>query len=315
MKDHFITVSAISEYHEDKEGFVGGTNANFSKYFGLKKIGVHYFKIPPGLRTSRPHAESIEEEFVYIIQGEMDLWLNGKIKRMVAGDCIGFPGQTGVGHCFINNSEFDVEIFVAGDRTKEENKYRFHLEPSLKSGCGENWWEDMPEQELGSHDGLPGIFDEKLIDNSIETFNGPSNLPKESYSYPGDLETFTYGVCLSRKFDLKNIAIWLEKLPPGKRTSWPHAHSTEEEFVYVLEGKPDVWLNGNTIPVSSETGIDFKAGSGVAHTLINKTNEDIYYICVGECEPENDKIFYPEHPRRNEEIKKEGGLWENIPVS
>ena len=59
--------------------------------------------------------------------------------------------------------------------------------------------------------------------------------------------------------------------------------------------------------------IDFKAGSGIAHTLMNETNEDVFYLCVGECSPTDDKIFYPLHPARNEEVRKEGFFWENCP--
>ena len=312
MKEHFVTVNDIAQTHDDSEGMIGGSHANFSKHFDLKRVGVHYFRIPPNRRTSRPHAESLEEEFVYVISGEIDLWFNGKVKRMVAGDCIGFPIGTGVGHTFINNSKLNVELFVAGDQTKKENQYRFHLEPELEKDCGDSWWSDMPEQNLGEHNGLPGDFDPLLVDNSIVTFNGPDNLPNDSYSYPGDDETFSNGVCLSRKFGLKSIAVWLERIPIGKRTSWPHAHSIEEEFVYILEGNPTVWLDGTITDVNPETAIDFKAGSGVAHTLINKTKEDVLYLCVGECEPVNDKIFYPEHPARNNEMRKEGALWEEM---
>lgn len=54
-------------------------------------------------------------------------------KKMIAGDSIGFLPGTGIGHTFINNSNSDVELFVAGDRTKKENQYRFHLEPKFKA--------------------------------------------------------------------------------------------------------------------------------------------------------------------------------------
>lgn len=308
--EHFCNTLDILSEHFDEEGKIGGLNANFSKHFDLKRVAAHYFKIPSGYRTSRPHAESLEEEFVYIISGKADLWLNGKIKTMHKGDCIGFPAGTGIGHTFINNYKEDLELFVSGDRTKPENQYYFHLEPDLKTECGERWWSSIPKQELGGHDGLPGMIDDSLFDNNIFTFNAFENIPNDSYSYPNDNETFTNGVCLSRKFGMKNIAVWLERMPVGKRSSWPHAHSVEEEFVFVLEGQPIVWLNGEEIEVSSYMAIDFKAGSGVAHTLINKSEDYIYYLCVGECEPSNDKIYYPEHPLRNEEMRKEGALWE-----
>jgi uncharacterized cupin superfamily protein len=91
FKDHFTNVSKIAVVHFDEKDKIGGTNANFSKHFGLNRVGVHYFKIPSGYRTSQPHSESLEEEFVFVIEGEIDLWFNGKIKAMKKGDCVGFP--------------------------------------------------------------------------------------------------------------------------------------------------------------------------------------------------------------------------------
>ena len=313
FKDHFIKTTDIVVEYFDLEAKIGGFGSNFSKYFGLKRVGVHYFKIPPGFRTSRPHAESVEDEFIFVIKGEIDLWFNGRIKKMVAGDSIGFLPGTGIGHTFINNSATDVELFVAGDRTKKENQYRFHLEPEFKDKCGAKWWDDMPAQDLGGHNGLPGKYDLALIENTIKIEKGFVDIPNASFSYPGDTETFSEGKCLSRKFGLKNIAVWLEKIPPNKRTSWPHAHSAEEEFVFVLKGDISVWLDGVITKAGPMMAIDFKAGSGIAHTLMNETNEDVFYLCVGECSPADDKIFYPLHPARNEEVRKEGCLWENFP--
>ncbi|EQC43740.1 cupin domain-containing protein [Bacteriovorax sp. Seq25_V] len=307
---HIINSSDIFTELYNEELKIAGTNANLSKYFGLKRVAAHYFKIPSGYRTSEPHAESMEEEFVFVISGQIDLWLNGKIKTMKKGDCIGFPSGTGVGHCFINNYEIPCELFVSGERTKSENQYHFHLDPSLKDVCGVKWWDDMPKQVLGTHLGLPGTVKSDEYDDSITTLNGYANLTDESYSYPGDSETFGNGVCLSRPFGLKNIAIWLERVPVGKRTSWPHAHSVEEEFVFVLEGEPTVLLDSNEFSAKPFDGIDFKAGSGIAHTLINKTSDFIFYLCVGECDPVGDKIYYPQHAARNKEMKDKGLLWE-----
>lgn len=312
VNGHFVNTVDIQTKWFNEELKIGGLNSNISKYFGLKRVAAQCLKIPSGYRSSEPHAESLEEEFVYVISGQIDLWLNGKIKKMSKGDCIGFPAGTGIGHCFLNNYDEPCEIFVSGDRTKETNQYHFHLDPNLESECGDKWWKDMPMQILGAHNGLPGEFEPSLIDNDIKTFNAFENIPNDSYSYPNDTETFTNGICLSRQFGMKNIAVWLERMPPGKRSSWPHAHSVEEEFVFVLEGNPHVILNGNEYVALPYTGIDFKAGSGVSHTLLNKTDDYIYYLCVGECEPEKDKIYYPEHPDRNKDMRKVNALWEEM---
>lgn len=312
VNGHLVSSSDIESEFYNEPLKIGGINSNMSQFFGLKKIAAHYFKIPHGYRTSEPHAESLEEEFVFVISGEVDIWLNGKIKTMRKGDCYGFPAGTGVGHCFINNSGNDCELFVSGDRTKKDNQYHFHLDPSLEAECGDRWWGDMPKQVLGPHHGLPGEFSSEYMDEKISVFNSYENIPGKSFSYPNDSETFSYGVCLSRHFGMKNIAIWLEQLPPGKRSSWPHAHSEEEEFAFVLNGNPKVELDGIKYQIEKFTGVDFKAGSGVAHTIVNDSDEIVYYLCVGECDPKGDKIYYPNHPQRNQEMSEKGALWEKI---
>jgi uncharacterized cupin superfamily protein len=310
LKDHIINSAEIAKEYFDQKSMIGGRSSNFSEHFSLKRIGAHHMIIPPGFRTSRPHAESLEEEIVYVIKGEIDLWLNGHIKKLKKGEVIGFPPGTGVGHSFINNSKGDTHLFVAGERTKPDNRYHFHLESDFKERCGKKWWNDMPAQVLGPHSGLPGAYPTSFIDESIVTLEGFSLIGDASFSYPDDQETFSYGACLSRPFGLKSIALWLEKLPPGKRSSWPHAHSHEEEFAYILEGEASIWLDGTIIQASKETALDFKAGSGVAHTIMNQTNNDVFYLCLGECTPVHDQIFYPLHPKRNEEMKEKGLFWD-----
>lgn len=63
-------------------------------------------------------------------------------------------------------------------------------------------------------------------------------------TYPDSNERFSIGAPLARKLGLGRIGIHHERLPPGRRTSYPHAESDEEEFVYVLEGYPEAWING-----------------------------------------------------------------------
>jgi uncharacterized cupin superfamily protein len=59
--------------------------APFSKYFGFKKLGIHHETLPPGRRTSFPHAESAEEEFVFVIEGNPDA--RSKRQHLRPGKC------------------------------------------------------------------------------------------------------------------------------------------------------------------------------------------------------------------------------------
>jgi uncharacterized cupin superfamily protein len=124
---------------------------------GLQRIGVNLERLPAGHRTSWPHAEGDEEEFVYVISGEVDAWVNGDLHRMSAGDFAAFPAGTGISHTFINNSQSEALLLVGGERSKQGNRIFYphhpHRREELKAG---EWWTDVPTQEMGAHDGLPG---------------------------------------------------------------------------------------------------------------------------------------------------------------
>tara|TARA_R110002072_G_scaffold64203_3_gene159404 strand:+ start:13464 stop:13964 length:501 start_codon:yes stop_codon:yes gene_type:complete len=135
----------------------------------------------------------------------------------------------------------------------------------------------------------------------------------ESFSYPGDTETFGTGAALGRAFGLKRVAINYEVLAPGDRSSWPHAHSKEEEFILILEGTPQVWIDGNLYDLKAGDCVGLPPATGHAHTLINNSQKEVRAIVVGEGDVPNDKIFYPMHPARNQEMKKKGHFWEEHP--
>jgi uncharacterized cupin superfamily protein len=123
---------------------------------GLVRIGINLQRLPPGTRSSWPHAESDEEEFVYVIEGEVDAWIDGEIHRMVAGDLAAFPAGTGICHCFINNSEREALLLVGGEAAKPGNRIVYPLNPSRRADLkAAVWWHDAPPRVLGQHDGLP----------------------------------------------------------------------------------------------------------------------------------------------------------------
>ncbi len=85
---------------------------------GLTKLGIHHELLPPGRRTSFPHAESAAEEFVYVIEGMPDAWIDGELVRLAPGDGVGFPAGTGIAHSFLNNTDQTVRLLVVGEPNK-----------------------------------------------------------------------------------------------------------------------------------------------------------------------------------------------------
>lgn len=133
-----------------------GPVRRLGKAAGLQRIGVNVQRLPSGSRSSWPHAEENEEEFVYVIQGEVDAWIDGDLHRMSTGEIAAFPVGTGISHCFINNSDREVVLLVGGEAPKPGSRIFYPLNPSRRSDMeSSNWWDDVPKRELGAHDGLP----------------------------------------------------------------------------------------------------------------------------------------------------------------
>ncbi|QDQ27034.1 cupin domain-containing protein [Chitinimonas arctica] len=128
---------------------------------GLVRIGINLQRLPPGTRSSWPHAESDEEEFVYVIEGSVDAWIDGELHRMVAGDLAAFPAGTGICHCFINNSAREALLLVGGEAAKPGNRIVYPVNPSRRADLkAADWWDDAPTRTLGEHDGLPDRLSE-----------------------------------------------------------------------------------------------------------------------------------------------------------
>lgn len=151
---HWRDVEGPDDSHYEGDDELMSIGAPLGRHFGLTRLGIHHERLPPGRRTSYPHAESAEEEFVYVIEGTPDVWLDGHLHRLEPGDAVGFPAGTGICHTFINNSAAEVHLLVVGERSKPENRIVYPLNPERR-GMREDWWDDAPVGPLGPHDGLP----------------------------------------------------------------------------------------------------------------------------------------------------------------
>ena len=90
-------------------------NRRLGNHAGLKNFGVT--RVIPGGQTSYRHAHSAQDEFVYVLEGEVVLETNAGAQTLHAGMCAGFPAGTGDAHRFVNRSDRDVRLLVIGDRT------------------------------------------------------------------------------------------------------------------------------------------------------------------------------------------------------
>lgn len=94
-------------------------------------------------------------------------------------------------------------------------------------------------------------------------------------------------------FGLGNFGVNLTRLRPGGVSSLRHAHSKQDEFIYILEGCPTLHTDEGLTPLRPGMCAGFKAGTGNGHRLINETNEEVVYLEVGDRTP-GDEGSYPD---------------------
>src|SRR4051794_21159029 len=84
---------------------------------GLKDFGVNRMTLPPGGWSSQRHWHSHEDEFVYVLEGELTLVEDSGETVLRAGDCAAFPKDSGNGHHLINKSNAVAGFFEVGSRS------------------------------------------------------------------------------------------------------------------------------------------------------------------------------------------------------
>ncbi|MBF2046732.1 MAG: cupin domain-containing protein [Leptolyngbya sp. IPPAS B-1204] len=94
-------------------------------------------------------------------------------------------------------------------------------------------------------------------------------------------------------FGLTNFGVNLTRLAPNAVSSLRHAHSRQDEFIYILQGHPTLYTDEGCTRLAPGMCAGFKAGTGNGHHLINETAEDVLYLEVGDRTPD-DEGYYPD---------------------
>lgn len=83
---------------------------------GLSSFGVNICELPPGAWSSLPHWHTQEDEFVFVLDGEVVLVCGTEEQILRAGECAGFKSGHDEGHCLQNRSEAPARILEVGSR-------------------------------------------------------------------------------------------------------------------------------------------------------------------------------------------------------
>jgi uncharacterized cupin superfamily protein len=87
---------------------------------GLTQFGVDLLQLPPGAWSSQRHWHSDEDEFVYVLSGELAMITGDGEVILRAGDCAAFPKNAPNGHHLINRSAGTAVCLEVGSRSAED---------------------------------------------------------------------------------------------------------------------------------------------------------------------------------------------------
>jgi uncharacterized cupin superfamily protein len=106
-------------------------------------------------------------------------------------------------------------------------------------------------------------------------------------------------------FGLANFGVNLTRLAPGSVSSLRHAHTKQDEFVYILEGTPTLLTDEGRTRLAPGMCAGFKAGTGNGHCLVNESGGDVVYLEIGD-RTAGDEGSYPDDDLKAARVE---GAW------
>lgn len=133
----------------------------------------------------------------------------------------------------------------------------------------------------------------------------PSNYPRQLQEMLAERLRGREKRPLGDVFGLKNFGVNLTRLAPGAVSALRHAHSRQDEFIYILQGNPVLITDAGRTALSPGICAGFRAGTGDGHHLINESQEDVIYLEIGD-RSDGDEGSYPDDDLA---ARFQGGAW------
>jgi uncharacterized cupin superfamily protein len=99
---------------------VGRSRQRLARTVGLTQFGVNLCTLKPGAASSQRHWHAHEDEFVYMLEGEVVLCEDGAETVLKPGDAASWKAGVANGHCLVNRSDRDAVFLEVGSRAQAE---------------------------------------------------------------------------------------------------------------------------------------------------------------------------------------------------
>ncbi len=113
-----VPVESESNYPEEFQAVVvGRSRQRVGNAAGLKNFGVNLTTLLPGAQSALRHWHSAQDEFIYVVQGEVVLVTDDGEQTLRSGDMAGFASGEPNGHHLVNRSKEPATYLEVGDRS------------------------------------------------------------------------------------------------------------------------------------------------------------------------------------------------------
>ena len=144
--------------------------------------------------------------------------------------------------------------------------------------------------------------------------------PDSGSAYPPPFDEIVRGRHrhrLSPAVGLSSYGVNLVRLEPGAASSARHWHTEQDEFVYVVAGIATLVTDEGETALGQGMAAGFPAGNPNGHQVVNRTDEDVWYLEVGD-RPQNEDVTYPDidlanavRDRRPNFTRKDGSAFDD----
>ena len=104
-----------------KSRVAGRHKRRLGDHAGLKNFGVNLTRLDPGAESSMRHWHMKQDEFIYVVEGEITLVTDAGRQKLGPGMAAGFPAGKADGHQLVNETNKPVLYLEIGDRTPGES--------------------------------------------------------------------------------------------------------------------------------------------------------------------------------------------------
>ncbi len=116
-----VPIDTYSGYPDPyRQAVIGRERKRLGNAAGLDQFGVNLSRLKPGAASSQRHWHAHEDEFIYVLEGELVLVENEGETVLRPGDAAGWKAGVANGHCLINRTARDAVYLEIGTRAPRE---------------------------------------------------------------------------------------------------------------------------------------------------------------------------------------------------